>query len=159
MDGMYSTAMALRAIIAVFLERTLGRILIIATLVAIFIAIFSAYTALNGASLLWIVFVLTSALIMFLLLFTTLIFFAVFKLLPRKLSGDEKRRINRFSKTLLERLELARTPIPLLAWHLAVQALINQRESEQRRHLQKTIERSHSLNHEFQAIRGFFETR
>lgn len=156
---MYSTALALRAIIAVFLQRTLGRFLIIATLLALLIASLSAYHAVNGASLLWIIFALTSALLIFLLLFTAVTFFAVFKLLPRKLTGDERRRINRFSKTLLERLQAARAPVPLLVWHLTVQALINQKESDEKRHLRSTIDRSHSLNHDFKTIRGFFEKR
>ena len=157
MDGMYSTALALRAIIAVFLERTVGRFFLIAAIVTLLIAVLSAYNAMNGASLLWIIFVLIAALLVFLLLFLAITYFAVLKLLPRKLTHDEKRRISRFSKTLLERLEMARAPIPLLAWHLTVQALTNQRESEQRRHLQTTIEHSHSLTHEFKAIRRFFE--
>lgn len=159
MDGMYSTALALRAIIAVFLERTLGRLLIIAALVALLIASLAAYHAAAGAPLLWIIAVMAVSLLLFLLLFIAVTFIAIYRLLPRKLSRTEKRLINRFTKKLRERLEMTRVPLPLLVWHLTVQALINQRESEQKRHLRTTIEHSHSLNHEFKTIRGFFEAR
>lgn len=157
MEAMYSTVLALRTIIAVFLERTVGRFLIAASLLAGFIAGLTAYYAMNGASLLWIIVTLILALLLFLLLFTAIAFIAIFKLLPRKLTADEKRQVSRFSKTLLERLQAAHAPLPLLVWHLVVQALINQRNSDEKRHLQTTIEHSHSLSHEFKKIRRFFE--
>lgn len=159
MDGMYSTALALRAIIAIFLHRTIGRFLILAAVVALVIALLSAYQAANGAPLLWAIFAFVSALLILFLLCIAATYFAVFKLLPRKLNYEERRRINRFAKTLFERLQFARAPIPLMAWHLLVQAIINQKESEQKQHVQHTIEQSHSLSHDFKMIRGYFEVK
>lgn len=146
-----------RAIMAVFLETTLGYFFGYLALILLLISIALAYIAINEASLLWILATLTIMLFIWSLVLFLITRFAVSRILPRPLKRLEKRFIKEYVGFLRKRLTIEKTPVVLFAWRLIVHSLKDQNgNSPELERIDKEIDASRRLSEGFKTIRSYF---
>ncbi len=157
MTSKNSSVAAIRAVLAVFIRRTLGRLLLGITFITAVIGLLAGYNAWTGMSLLWIISTLVLLIAVVSGLFGLFIFFITSRLMPRRLSRAEYKTIVRFTHNLQKRLVLLKVPLPVFIWKLLMQIVINATESKEQKRLTNTIEGSKSLSNQFEMIKRLFK--
>lgn len=153
-----SNVAAVRAVLAVFIRRTAGRLLLGIALVTGIIGLLAGYNAWRGMTLLWIISTVLLLIAIVSALLGLVVYFITSRVLPRRLSRAENKTIGHFTNNLQKRLQLLKVPLPLFVWNLLMQVVINAQESKEQKRLTGTIERSKSLSNEFAEIKSFFKT-
>ena len=149
---MSSHPKAIRAVTAVFFQKTfMPTVIVIAVLLTLlWSAVIYLGSAIHG---LWFIFLVP-------LLPATIVFFAVAaglwalskKLLPRKLSREERRVMQRFTDKLFRVAAVKATPVPVLAFMIA-KDVARGRKSE---YVESTVQDATSLAGDFNAISKLF---
>jgi hypothetical protein len=143
----------LRALGALFLYRALHPVLFMIVIVMVALYVSTALLALSFSSWWWLLLIVLVPITIVLTLLGYVMWFLLQRLLPRKLSSDERYRLNAFTGKLLSIAERARLPYPVLVV-LVGKDVIRGKES---RFLSSVIGDSKALTKEFGEIREMFE--
>lgn len=159
MGSAHHSVLAVRAIIAIFIRRTLGRLCFAATGIALIIGLLASINAMIGIYLLWIIATLAYMTALSAALLGSLVFFATGQLLPKNLKSSQKKFIYRFARKLQKRLELTRVPLPVFIWRLLINAVVLQLRGREEQKIEQAIDDSKMLSTDFRTIKGFFTSK